>query len=103
MSTNGVIVYWYLKKSSSHRKKNANGPPKTVKPIKTAPTPVRQLQKRHYGVHQQDSEVFALRHLNIVAVDPVQTLQTLHNDSLTTVYLVHYIDDNVVEACLTGC
>ena len=31
---------------------------------------MRQLQKRHYGVHQQDSEFSALRHLNIVAVDP---------------------------------
>ncbi len=31
---------------------------------------MRQLQNRHYGVHQQDSEFFVLRHLNIVAVDP---------------------------------
>ena len=33
---------------------------------------MRQLQNRHYGVHQQDSdsEFSALRHLNIVAVDP---------------------------------
>ena len=32
-----------------------------------------------------------------------QTLQTLHNDSLTTVDLIHYIDDKGVEVCLTGC
>ena len=59
-----------FEKKQQPQEKNANGPPKTVKPIKTAPTPVRQLQNRHYGVHQQDSEFSALRHLNIVAVDP---------------------------------
>ncbi len=32
-----------------------------------------------------------------------QTLQTLHNDSLTTVDRVHYIDDKGVGVCLTGC
>ena len=32
-----------------------------------------------------------------------RTLQTLYNDSLTTVNLVHYINDKGVEVCLTGC
>ena len=67
VSTNGVVAHWHLKRE---QQPHAKGPPKTVKPIKTAPTPVRQLQNRHYGVHQQDSEFSALRHLNIVAVDP---------------------------------
>ncbi len=35
--------------------------------------------------------------------DPSQTLQTLHNDSLTTANLVHYTDDKGVEMILTGC
>ena len=72
MSTNGVVAHWHLKREQQPQEKSANGPPKTVKPIKTAPTPVRQLQTRdrHYGVHQHDSEFSALRHLNIVAVDP---------------------------------
>ena len=51
VSTNGVVVYWHLKKQQQPQENNAKGPPKTVKPIKTAPTPVHQLQNRHYGVH----------------------------------------------------
>ncbi len=68
MSTNGVVAHWHLKRET--QEKGADWTPKTVKPIKTASTPVRQLRNRHYGVHQQDSEFSALRHLNIVAVDP---------------------------------
>ena len=66
VSTDGIVAHWHLMKEE----KGVDWPPKTTKTTKTTPTSVHQLRNRHYGVHQQDSEFSALRHLNIVAVDP---------------------------------
>ncbi len=40
---------------------------------------------------------------NQVKFNTPRTLQTLHNDSLTTVNLIRYNDDKGVEMCSTGC
>ena len=69
VSTDGIVAHWHLEKQITPQNED-DKMGKTHK--KVGPIPVNQLQKRHYGVHQQDSEFSALNDLNVIAVDPGQ-------------------------------